>query len=835
MGRKRSYRKRRDDDQDFVWGIDDDDDDDSWFDDDKPFGKRRGRSNSKRKRSGDDWFGWLDDDDSDADIGWSSSARQALLNLGQGIFDFFRMFQTQQNPPAEEDGIAITEEEINAVRSLVDPVEGKALDLQQISCIAKDARSHLVLAGAGTGKTTTMIGYVKYLLKAGKCSPGEILVLSFTNASAGEAKARLQSETGYDIEASTFHSLGSRIITASTGKKQRIYAKDIRHFVRKQLDDLISDERYLNKLLAYLTFFGTSQKSAFDFDSPEEYQDYLKHDPPITMKKEKVKSYGEMDIANFLYQNGIAYVYEPDYPVDTRSPEYGQYKPDFFLPDLNLYIEYFGIDRNGNVPPWFSQRNGKSASQTYRESMEWKRSLHKTNGTRMIEVYAYEKLEGKLLDSLKARLQNAGAVLNPKSAQELWKEISGGRQSALDRVAELFGTVISLIKSNDMGIAGIRERNANCGALFGIELALDLIDPIFERYEQMLRDNDALDFNDLISASTKYVVTGRYKHPYKYVVIDEYQDISQDRYRLLSEMRKQSDYSLFCVGDDWQSIYRFSGSDIGFILQFSKYWGDAVTSKIETTYRFPRDLIEISSDFIMRNPAQHRKHLISAVPDIGFPMEMIEGYTETYAVKFMEERLNSLPKGAEVLFLGRYRFDIRILDQNKLFSYQYSVPIGKTVVKYSKRPDLNISFLTVHSSKGLQADYVFILNNKKYGMGFPSQIADAPILSLLLDNCDLYPHAEERRLFYVAITRARKKVFLLAINGNRSIFVEELMEDYEDDMRKARYTCPQCGGRLIRHQGPYGEFYGCSNYRTEGCRYKRPIPPKPTTASMCSY
>lgn len=131
--------------------------------------------------------------------------------------------------------------------------------------------------------------------------------------------------------------------------------------------------------------------------------------------------------------------------------------------------------------------------------------------------------------------------------------------------------------------------------------------------------------------------------------------------------------------------------------------------------------------------------------------------------------------------------------------------------------------MTAHGSKGLQADYVFLLNTKAYGMGFPSQIADAPILQLLLDNCDHYPFAEERRLFYVAITRAKKKVWLVTLKGNESVFVKEIDEAYGGAMRREQYTCPLCGGRLVRRSGLYGDFFGCSNYKTSGCRYIRNI------------
>lgn len=247
-------------------------------------------------------------------------------------------------------------------------------------------------------------------------------------------------------------------------------------------------------------------------------------------------------------------------------------------------------------------------------------------------------------------------------------------------------------------------------------------------------------------------------------------------------------YELFCVGNDWQSIYRFSGSDIGFILNFEKYWGVSEISRIETTYRFHPSLISVSSNFIMKNPEQKKKTLHSSV-----------------------------------LFLGRYQFDIRILDRHNQFSYRFSTAAKQTEIIYAKRSDLKITYMTVHGSKGLQADYVFLLNNKAYGMGFPSQITDAPILQLLLDNCDHYPFAEERRLFYVAITRVKKKVWLITMKGNESIFVKEIVGMYGKEIQREQYTCPRCGARLVKRNGKYGEFFGCANFSKTGCGYTRNI------------
>ena len=712
---------------------------------------------------------------------------------------------------------------IQMAYSLIGDIEGHKLDTQQMHCIVKEAHNHLVIAGAGTGKTTTVVGKIKYLLKTGRYSPQDILVLSFTNASASEMDERISNETGHNIAASTFHKLGLNIISQVNGVMPKITQVNLRKFVKEQLIFNMKSDTYLGRLNSYLLYNRVVAKSEFEFKSQKEYEEYLKLNPPTTISNEPVKSYGEMDIANFLMQNGIKYIYEQAYEVDTRTSEYGQYHPDFYLPDYKIYIEYFGINRAGNVPEYFKAESGMTATETYRTSMEWKRNTHQENQTKMIECYAYEKLEGNLLENLKEKLEEVSVTLIPREPKELWDQITTNGDSPLDGIVELFETLINLMKSNEYNIAEVREQCKKGKNIRTNNLVLSLLEPIFIAYCQYLTEHDEIDFNDMINLASEYVRQGKYTNPYKCVIVDEYQDISKARFKLLKCMRESQDYDLFCVGDDWQSIYRFAGSDIGFILNFDKYWGATEVSKIETTYRFPQKLIDISGGFIMKNPAQIKKFIRGRTGEIQFPLGEISGYTDKLAIEFMVKRLRDVPKESSVFFIGRYSFDVNILNESGLFECQYNNISGLIDVKFKERPDLKMNFVTAHKSKGLQADYVFIINNKKSKMGFPSKIQDAPILELLLDNCDRYPYAEERRLFYVALTRAKKKVFIITVNGYESEFALELKEKYHEELRKEQFECPLCGGRLVKHSGPYGEFLGCMNYRTNGCKYKRKI------------
>lgn len=711
---------------------------------------------------------------------------------------------------------------VQSARLLIGNVEGRELDQQQLACIVKEYHNHLVIAGAGTGKTTTIVGKVKYLLKSSTCSPEDILVLSFTNASASEIRARLSAETGHSISALTFHKLGLNIISQVDGIVPKITKIDLRQFVKENLILNLQSEFYLNLLNSYLLYHRLPEKSEFDFNSQAEYDEYLSLNPPTTVNNEIVKSYGEMDIANFLMQNSIRYIYEQPYEIDTRTSEHGQYHPDFYLPDYEIYIEYFGIDRSGQVPAYFNSKDGMSASETYRESMKWKRSIHHTYQTTLVECYAYEKTEGRLLDNLKLKLESLSVVLCPKSSKELWSEVSSIGETSLTSIIELFETLINLMKSNGYDISTVRSLNHPSKTYQANNIILDLLKPIFDAYCQYLLDHHEIDFNDMINLASTYVYQGKYTNPYKYVIVDEYQDISKARFTLLKQLRISNDYTLFCVGDDWQSIYRFAGSDIGFLLDFSNYWGASEISKIETTYRFSQNLVDISSNFIMQNPLQIKKR-IQGNYDSNVPFRELSGYNEQISIILISKALQNLPEGSSVFFIGRYSFDAKPLASSELFSCQHNNKTGFLDVISSSRPDLKITFMTVHKSKGLQADYVFIINNKKSKLGFPSKIENAPILDLLLDHSDSYPYSEERRLFYVALTRAKKKVFIVTVSGQESEFVIELRNQFGRTMECSQLECPRCGGQLVIRSGPYSKFLGCSNYRSHGCTYRRKL------------
>lgn len=693
-------------------------------------------------------------------------------------------------------------------KQIIGNIKGFPLDDQQLDCVVKDAHNQLVIAGAGTGKTTTIVGKVKYLLKKNLCKPEEILILSFTKKSAADMNQQLKENIDVPITACTFHSLGYDKVLGKLEGKRAVF-QDMSKFVWDQLKEEIKNPEYLKLLVEYLLYNKSKSKSMDDFKNVEEYDRYIEENPPKTINGISVKSYGEMDIANFLWQNQVVFEYERPYHFSTATEEFRQYQPDFYLPEYDVYIEYFGINRQGRVSDAFLGKNGKTASQLYSEGMRWKRRIHKEHNTKLVECFAYEKFEDTLLDELSKRLVNQGVVLKPRSAEDMWASMQNDydKNFVFQRIASLLGAMLTQAKANVYSVEDLKRINYSTASILERrenDDILRLFEPIYTAYLKMLSEKNYIDFSDMINNAAQYVREGKYTNPYKVVIVDEYQDISKPRFNLLKALRDSMDYKLFCVGDDWQSIYRFAGSDVSYILNFEKYWGPTEIGKIETTYRFPKRLIEASGSFVMENPSQIKKQLKTPSKDNDFVL----------GKGLWEWRLNELPRNSKVLFLGRYKDDEKMM-KNYLKNL---IPIGKNgEYKYAGREDLFINFMTVHASKGLQADYVFILNNKNGRKGFPSKIEDAPVMKLFSENPEEFPYAEERRLFYVAMTRAKKKVIFVppSNSAEESCFYEEISSRYENDIKAEGWICPKCGGHLEKKKGPYGMFIGCSNYRRE--------------------
>lgn len=743
--------------------------------------------------------------------------------------------------------------ELKTSDNILSDIEGKSLDVQQRKAVVIDEDNNLIIAGAGSGKTTTIAGKVKYLTERLNVDKSKILLISFTRKSAKDMIDRIRMKMNIDLPVMTFHKLGKDIIAEVNGEAPEVFDPkkvDIKSLLQSFINHSKKDANYSNKLLDFLSYFLKPYKSLEEFKTDAEHNNYLKEQKfegykiiQTTTKdgveikyRERFKSQEEVLIANFLFRNQIEYQYEEKYQYKTASKMFGQYKPDFYLPEYKIYIEHFGIDKNGKVPDWFKGDETKTAQEKYSEGIEWKRAEHLENNTKLLETYSWEQKEGNLIKNLTDKLTNQNVKLNPLSDDDLWKYLTENIPEDIDVFTQLINTFLVLFKSNNENIKTLASKALQDNDKRAIYF-LEIFEPIYINYENYLKEKEEIDFSDMINIATKTITTNQYTSDYDYIIIDEFQDISKSRYQLIKALLDQKPSTkLFCVGDDWQSIYRFAGSDIGIFTGFEEYFKTSTlkdfnrktnSSIIEQTYRFDNKLINVSSNFILKNPNQIVKTLksnkqsdLEAITFHKYNDADKKGTNQYIALdKAIKEIIKSNPKSkTSILFLGRYEFDYKALTKLNYINIRYDNKNRPYKITYVNNDLLDLNFMTVHSAKGLEADYVIILNGNSGTYGFPSEISDDPLLNFLLSKADQFPNGEERRLFYVAVTRAKKHVHILSSIENSSKFVDEIKENEPITSIK----CDWCdNGKLIERKGPYGYFYSWNN--SYYCNYTRKI------------
>jgi DNA helicase-4 len=768
----------------------------------------------------------------------------------EAINQFLNFYESGQNL-REKYNKEFISSELKRYKDFFDNIEGRKLDTDQRIAIISDEDNSIVIAGAGSGKTTTIVGKVAYITDRYAIPADQILLISFTNKSASDLADRIRIP---GIEVKTFHKFGKDVITQVEDSQPSIFdEKQFKARISGFFQELLREPEYIRKATTFFTNFLKPIKTQDEFKTQGAYIQYLKdldfstyrlkpfrQHNRTTYKREVVKSIEECRIANFLLFNGLKYEYEYPYEHDTNTSAYRQYKPDFTLFDGNrrIYIEHFAINKNGTVPPFFAdEAKGETlqeATTKYKQGIEWKRSLHTKYNTVLIETYSHEMADDKLFDKLSKRLTEVGIKLHPKPPEEIWQIINQSAKEEVENLIMLFQSFISLMKSNNYSIEDVEARNSETKNSFlkqRNKLFLDILSPIYQKYQQLLASRKEIDFSDMINKAVSYIATGRYNRKFNYVIIDEFQDISIGRYQLVKAIKESNPgCKLFCVGDDWQSIYRFSGSDLALFKEFDKYFGYTVNAKIETTYRFHNPLLSISSAFILKNPNQSKKQLrgFSAGKSTQYKIVYTntDNQDDSYAIKeiFDELLLSGKSKGKTVQVLGRYSFDFdRVKNEDGFFHIDKEKEIINYACENNQGETLTLSaqFMTVHKAKGLEADFVIILNCNSGKYGFPSGVSDDEVLNLLLSEADKYENGEERRLFYVAMTRAKECVYFVTDSYLKSKFITELELGVTNaTIRK----CPKCktADLVLRKgvkNGKEWAFYGCSNYHY-GCAYQ---------------
>ena len=498
-----------------------------------------------------------------------------------------------------------------------DKICGYYLDNEQLKIVLDESKYVLVTAGAGSGKTMTILGKINYLVKYKKIKPEEILCISFTRDSSISLKNKIRLEFNIDIDVYTFHKLSLNILKDFNIKFDIAPS----NYLLECIDEFIYKDVQISKIhmKIILKYMGERYKNN---------SSYLKY---INKNKDKVKLLEKL-ILTFI-------------------------------------------------------------------------SLFKCNNYELKDFILFK--------------------------------------------TKIKKNIFTFYKNKNLLILCL-----NC----------------YLKYKNILENNNMIDFDDMIINATRCAYS--YNKKYKYIIIDEYQDTSFIRFNLIKKLLEKNDANLMVVGDDFQSIYKFTGCDIDLFLNFKTYFNNSKIMKIENTYRNSQELISVAGDFVMKNKRQIRKDLKSS-KHIKYPIEIYyykniyEGFIKLINIIYENNK-------GEILILGRNNFDIDFLTKKGEFK------IENDYIIYEKNKNIKLKYLTVHRSKGLESDNVIILNLTNKLLGFPNKIEDNKLLSLVSNSLDTYPFGEERRLFYVALTRTKNKVYLYVDKNRESIFVKELLKNYKN-------------------------------------------------------
>ena len=653
------------------------------------------------------------------------------------------------------------------------------LDKQQRRSIVSEAENCLVVSSAGSGKTSSIVGKVKYLTEIKGIAPERILLISYTNKAAAELTERMATK---GLKGYTFHKLAIDIIAKTTGIKPSICDNTDALFINiyRRLSEKLSFKKCI------IQYFADYQTNEADWEiRKNERRELLSEQkngqlkamfPDMDGNTICVRSEQEQKICFALSSLGIKFRYEEPYEYTLADEMHSQYCPDFSIyyeqngVTKRIYLEHFGVDEHNLVPAWFAKDKNityEEANKKYNDGITWKKAAHEKFGTKLLVTSSADFHYHDVKSRLKELLKGAGIPIHEKTDDELYDLVLPKGSKQEKAFIRLVATFVTLVKSSCKSIKNVLGQAKSADDERSVFIIENIFQPVYELYKQGLNDKGQIDFTDAILQATDICRTS---HPvnYEYIIVDEFQDISIDRYNFLKVLRDGNPPAkLYCVGDDWQSIYRFSGSDMALFNQFSEYFGATEINKIETTYRFGEPLVSLSSSFIQRNQTQIKKNIHSFNSEMKTELEFYS-YDRREYCNTIEKLVASIPSDKSIFLLGRYSFD----DYYLSFMYQ---PIKEGNRFYYVIGERKIEFLTVHKSKGLEADYVILLQCNKDTYGFPSLVSDDPVLKYVLTESDQFPYGEERRLFYVAITRAKIKTFVLYDSRFPSVFVDEFL------------------------------------------------------------
>ena len=715
--------------------------------------------------------------------------------------DFRELFKSENVEKLKE---KFLKKELKESENLLNDINGKSLDKNQRIAVITEEDNNLVVAGAGSGKTLTIAGKVKYLKERLGVEPEDVLLITFTKKAAQEMEERINKKLGIPVMVKTFHSLGYSIIREFKKEKVDLFL-EMEEFIYRFKNRIIWENEELQRdIFRYFTnYYNDNIEGKTDFKTVKERlgEINLKKNIKIIEKKmEKIQVYldeiygtnGAIKCDETI-ENTVEFL-RKDLEIE-KNKVVKRFLEDLISELIGFRKEIqFAKDRRDFKEKlvhqkWINFRVEKFLCKAKLREVEKVKNIGDLRLANYLFINEIEyRYKGKFY------LKEGEIFKFAKGEEELFErvreillEFDGDRE--YERIFKLLENFLVLFKASNFKLKDLERFSASAKARENSYmrekhlLFFKIFKIFYMEYQKELISTGKIDFNDMINLGTKYIRENLLpkKFGWKYIIIDEFQDISIARYRLLVEIKKKNNSKIMAVGDDWQSIYRFAGSEISIFTKFEEYFGKTEVLKIEKTYRNSQSLVDIAGKFVMKNPGQIKKKL-SSKKFLKNPVVLVE-YREGVDI---DENFSSIArrileileiykgKNREILLLGRNFKDIEEIVKSRYFKLY--IKDGEIIIKCSLYKELKIRFLTVHKSKGIEADEVIILNNRDAVDGFPNKMENDSVMDYVIKSGDEYPFAEERRLFYVGLTRSKNHCYLL-YPKRYSVFIEELLKE----------------------------------------------------------
>ena len=665
-------------------------------------------------------------------------------------------------------------------------------ELQQEAVRAEQKRV-LVLAGAGSGKTKTLLQKIKYLVEDKKVQPSQILAITFTKNAANEMVDRLlidadktgvyeqiifdktlkiEQKNNYrqtyikkykwieNLTVRTFHSLCYKIMQNYGVKEFDNKFKIISDDKKLETDPMFAlsapetsfevfhkilirnceNTAYLILLKKYILDY---QVDKIQHEKNQKVNLYADSKLYTTLRGEKVRSKSEQYIADWLFRHSINYVYEPTINIKDFD-----FNPDFYIADANVYLEHVSnlSHPTKNKETQFEKGNVlyvKTDEKIAQDSALFNHTLEKIIKGRLSENYPKELI---------------------LSYQE---EFSRYQDQIKDFIFQAI-RICDMLKVENSDISTVFVTSQN-DAHERIRVFYQLVIPLVKQYIEYCTNKSYLDFNDLISKTVLLFqnnkdILKKFQEQYQFLLVDEFQDVNNLQVDLIQLLLTEQ-MQLFCVGDDWQSIYGFRGSNVDYILNFNQQFVNTKTIKLKLNYRSTQNIVGASNEVIKHNKFKIDKEIFaSKISDFKIVEHLGNNQDENVAFCLLKVRelLASGFKNDDILFLYR---------RSKMYKpYFFAL----------RNENLKVQAKTIHAAKGLEAKVVFIVGlTDGYG-GFPDIWLEDRIFQVIKPANHDSLLEEERRLFYVAITRAKDQLYLITEKGNTSRFLKEIPDEYKE-------------------------------------------------------